>query len=300
MIMAQLKVIVNKLNKRSSVPHDLSVRNIVGVVSKGFMFKGNEIPNVENPSLGKWYQDGEGSCYWGGGLAVLDPPLGAPFKINNMPIHLPVPCKMGIDISHHNNLTDWGGIKSAGICFAYIKLSEGVGTPDSKAAKNAAMAKQHALKIGYYHFCRPDTRNGGSVASDATAEANEAIHRMASITPADLPLTLDLEDQAGWDTPLSPADYLLWIHTFIDRIIENNGTPPVIYSRREYLNRKLPHDHDLGKYKLWISLYSSRDCNKVRCPVGWQDWAMWQYCEDGIIGRNSKLDINVMKDTSLF
>ncbi len=300
MIMPQLKVIVNKLNVRSGVPTTLSEKNVIGVVRRGTMFEGYEATNIQNSSLGKWYCDAEGACYWGGGLVVLDPPLGTPYIIRDIPIHLPSPCRMGIDISHHNDLPDWSGINNAGISFVFIKISEGVGTPDAKAGQNAATAKQQGLRIGYYHFCRPDTRNGGTVINDATAEANEAINRISSCTAPDLPLVLDLEDQQGWDTPLGPADYLLWINTFIAKIISSTGMAPIIYSRKEYLNRKLPFDHDLGKYKLWISLYSARDCNKVSYPIGWQDWAIWQYCEDGKIGQNSKLDINIMKDPTLF
>jgi GH25 family lysozyme M1 (1,4-beta-N-acetylmuramidase) len=74
----------------------------------------------------------------------------------------------------------------------------------------------------------------------------------------------------------------------------------MLYSRKSYLDVKLPSYHDLGKYKLWISNYSVKDCNKVICPVGWKDWAMWQYCEDGVIGSSSKLDINILKDQMLF
>lgn len=298
--MPQLKVSVNRLNKRSGVPVDFSEKNIIGVVQKGYTFEGNEITDIQNTSPGKWYEDGDGACYWGGGLIVLDPPLGINFNIKNMPIHLPAPFRMGIDISHHDTLTNWEEMKNAGIRFVYIKLSEGVGTPDAMAKQHAFTAKQNGFKIGYYHFCRPDMRNSGTVLGDAAAEAVEARSRISVITPPDLPLVLDLEDQQHWDTPLSPADYLLWIKTFISKAMETSSVAPIIYSRKEYLDRKLPHDHDLGRYKLWNSLYSSRDCNKVPCPVGWQDWAIWQYCEDGVIGQNSNLDINILKDQSLF
>lgn len=298
--MSQLKVIVNKLNKRSGVPNNFSDKNIIGTVQKGFLFEGNEVKDIQNPSLGKWYEDREGDYYWGGGLLVFDIPLGTTINIKDIPVNLPSQYRVGIDISHHNILPDWTAIKNAGISFIYIKLSEGVGTPDIKAKEHALTAKQNNLKIGYYHFCRPDTRNGGSVISDATAEADEAVNRMSVITKPDLPLVLDLEDQQQWDTPLEPADYLVWITTFINRIMTKTGVEPMLYSRKEYLDRKLPRNHNLGKYKLWISLYSARDCNKVICPIGWNDWVMWQYCEDGIIGSNSKLDINISKDQSLF
>jgi len=298
--MAQLIVTVKKLNRRSSVPRNFTDQNIIGAVSKGFRFEGTEVPGT-NASLGKWYEDGQGHYYWGGGLLVLDPPLGVITNIKGLPINLPMNYRTGIDISHHNNLPDWNAIKTAGISFCYIKLSEGVGTPDNKANLNAAAAKASGFKTGFYHFCRPDSRNGGTVINDAIAEAQYVLSRINTIeTKASLPLVLDLEDQQNWDTPLNRADYLGWINTFIETIIHATSIPPIIYSRKEYLDRKLPPDHDLGNYKLWICRYGLKDCIKVLCPTGWKDWAMWQYTEDGTIGNNSKLDINILKDPTLF
>ncbi len=298
--MSQLQVIVKRLNKRTAIPSSFADKNIIGAVQQGYSFEGNEIKDIPDPSLGKWYEDRDGYYYWGGGLIVLDTPLGITVNIKDLPINLPSPYRVGIDISHHNSLPDWTAIKNAGVNFTYIKVSEGVGTPDEKAKDHAVTAKQSGFKIGYYHFCRPDTTNGGTVISDATAEADEAINHMSVIIKPELPLVLDLEDQQHWDTPLLPADYLVWITTFINRIKERSGVEPMLYSRKEYLDRKLPKNHDLGKYKLWISLYSMRDCNKVICPIGWTDWAMWQYREDGVIGNNSNLDINILKDPTLF
>ncbi|WP_207632765.1 chitosanase [Foetidibacter luteolus] len=72
--MAQLIVKANKLNKRSSVPAFLPDNtNITGVVLKNFVFQGDEVTVVPNPSLGKWYKDRDNQFYWGGGLNVLEP-----------------------------------------------------------------------------------------------------------------------------------------------------------------------------------------------------------------------------------
>jgi lysozyme len=298
--MAQLKVIVNKLNKRNAVPNSFSDKNIIGTVSKGVLFEGLEVKNVPNSSLGKWYEDRNGYCYWGGGLLVLDMPLGVTINVPDLPANLPNPYRIGIDISHHNHIPDWPGIKNNGVTSVYIKLSEGVGTPDPMAKQNSAIARQYGMNIGYYHFCRPDTRNGGTINGDATAEAEEALRLIAGVTKPNLPLVLDLEDQKSWDTPLEPGEYSDWINTFISRIKDRSSEECMIYSRKEYLDRKLPPAHDLGKYKLWISRYGVKDCNKVELPVGWTNWAMWQYREDGTIGSNTKLDVNIIKDQSLF
>lgn len=109
-----------------------------------------------------------------------------------------------------------------------------------------------------------------------------------------------LKTVSQWDTPLAPNEYLNWIPTFINRIKSNSGLYSMLYSRKSYFHEKLPSYHDPGKYKLWIPDYSTRDCNKVICPEGWSYRAMWQYCEDGVIGSNAKLDINILKDQTLF
>ena len=295
--MAQLKVVVNKLNRRSGPVTDMSDKsNIEGTVSKGFVFESNfQITN----QLGIWYADRDGYYYWGNGLVIINTSPPSLFNIKNLPVNLPPLCRIGIDVSHDNDIPDWSSIKNAGVSFTYIKISEGVGSPDNAAGGHANAAKQGGLKIGYYHFGHPDTRNGGTVISDANAEADDAMSRMADIPKPDLPLVLDLEDSPPWDTPLSPNDYLEWINTFISRIQSTSGLDVMLYSRKSYLDVKLPNEHNLGKYKLWISNYSVTDCNKIICPVGWTDWAMWQYCENGNIAGNSNLDINILKDPAL-
>lgn len=293
--MAQLIVNVNRLNRRSKIPTAFPDKeNIIGVVQKGFRFE--SVEETTN-SLGKWYKDRDNAYYWSGGVTVLDAPPVISIKINDLPANLPAEYKVGIDISHHNSLPDWPSIKIAGVSFVYLKISEGVGTPDSMAKPNAEIAKKLGFKIGYYHFCHPDTRNGGTVERDATAEADDALSRMTTLTDPDLPLVLDLENE---NMPLSKDSFLTWIHTFINRIVQQTGVAPMIYGGKAYLDARLPPGHDLGKYKLWIPRYEMNDANKLKCPVGWNDWSMWQYAEHGKIGRNSELDLNILKDPTLF
>ncbi len=296
--MAQLLVTVEKLNRRRSVPAQLPDRNgISGTVRKGFSFEGTLVPYVPNPALGKWYADHEGYVYWAGGLTVLSdhphPPLAG------LPAGLPLPYKLGIDVSHHNIISNWKRVKQAGIDFVYIKSAEGVGSPDLEARQHAQKAIESGLRIGFYHFCRPDAKYGRSVVSDALAEADDALGRIAAIATPHLPLVLDLEDQTNWDTPLDKIDYTLWVNTFIDRVKQKTARAPMIYSRREYLDRKLKADHGLGMYKLWLSRYTT-DISKTKCPLGWADWSVWQYTETGVLLPGTHLDINVMKDPSLF
>ena len=167
--MLQLMVIANKLNKRNKIPANLSDKNtIIGIVNKGFRFLGTEVLQVANPALGKWYRDRDGSFYWGGGI-IIEATISE-INLPGMPANLPKNFRLGIDVSHHNENPDWDAFKNTGAGFVYIKIGEGVGTPDQKARIHADNAKAKGLKIGYYHFCRPDKKNGGTVESDATAE----------------------------------------------------------------------------------------------------------------------------------
>ena len=297
--MERYKVIVPKLNVRKAPVTDFNDKsNIITTVSEGFELDLEEYFEVSNSSLGKWYSDGKGQYYWADGLMKLTPrPTSA---LVNLPINLPENYKLGVDVSHHNEKLDWDAFKNIGVSFVYIKISEGVGTRDVKAKENVLNALSRDLKVGYYHFCRPDSKNGGTIESDASAEANEALVIMKMLPNPHLPLVLDLEDQEHWDTPLQPKDYLLWITTFINLITEKTGVAPIIYSRKEYLDRKLPKNHDLQNIKLWLSYYPvNPDYRKVGIPNGWKDWSLWQYTENGILGNNTKIDVNIMKDDIL-
>ncbi|PIF34311.1 hypothetical protein CLU81_4950 [Flavobacterium sp. 9] len=76
--MAQLKVIVNKLNKRTGPITDFNDKsNIKGAVFKGHIFDAEEkLTNI----LGKWYCDQNGYYYWGGGISII-----SLSPINNIP-----------------------------------------------------------------------------------------------------------------------------------------------------------------------------------------------------------------------
>jgi subtilisin family serine protease len=72
--MEQLVVVVEKLNKRNSIPTTFADKtSIVGVVNKGFQFLGQEVTNVPNGAPGKWYTDRDGYFYWGSGLSPMAP-----------------------------------------------------------------------------------------------------------------------------------------------------------------------------------------------------------------------------------
>jgi chitosanase len=73
-----MKLIVKakKLNKRSSIPAFLpDADSIAGTVFENYIFEGEEVTPVPNPSLGKWYRDRDNYFYWGGALNTYEEPV---------------------------------------------------------------------------------------------------------------------------------------------------------------------------------------------------------------------------------
>ena len=206
-------------------------------------------------------------------------------------VNVPANVTKGVDISHYNQPVDWASIVAAGVTFVYIKTSDGIGTPDPMANQHATDAKANNLKIGYYHFCRPETR-GGTAAQAGTAEAQYTLSQLSLLPNADMPLMLDLEVASS----LSPGDYLSWVHSYIAAL--PTGTSVIIYTYTSYINSHLPPNHDLGKYPLWLARYSN-DGNNAICPVGWTDWTIWQFEGCGILGNNIPIDLDIMKGSAL-
>jgi lysozyme len=215
--------------------------------------------------------------------------------------HLPGPLPSffvkGVDVSHHNGSIDWLRLRQAGVDFVYIKTTEGVGTPDPMAQTHALGARSAGLKTGYYHFCRPSPKSGNAaIVADAEAEASDFKKALKNLPKADLPPVMDLEDD-GPNVPSAPSDFLLWAQTMALALFDPAAVLPypVIYSRAEYLDRRLPPGHKLGATcKLWLSRYTA-DYRKALPGKGWADWSIWQFTEQGLLLPNKLLDLNIWR-----
>jgi lysozyme len=191
-----------------------------------------------------------------------------------------------IDVSSNNGVVDFNKVKAAGVERCFIRTSLGYGTLDKDCIANANAVEAAGISPSYYHFAYPDTKSGGNVVNDATAEANYFCDCLEKV-PAFEFLAVDCEPfSSSSDTPLSPDDYALWLTTFLNTVKARNGADCLVYTYADYLNHRLPDNHLLGSYRLWIANYEN--IPNPPCPKGWADWFMWQYNEigtvDGITG----------------
>jgi lysozyme len=96
-----------------------------------------------------------------------------------------------IDVSHNNEVVDWGAIAGAGIQVAMIKATQGQGYTDPQWASNRDAALAAGIRVIPYHFTNTD---------DPAAQAANFVQHC---TPGQA-YALDWEGAAA-DT-LSPAD----------------------------------------------------------------------------------------------
>lgn len=95
---------------------------------------------------------------------------------------------VGIDVSHHNTLTekDWNDLQTKeNISFMYIKVSEGGTYKDPKRFEYARIAEKRNLKLGCYHFFRDDV--------SANKQVNNFFEATSDITNISLLPVIDFE-----------------------------------------------------------------------------------------------------------
>lgn len=169
-----------------------------------------------------------------------------------------------IDLSHHNNVTDFGAVKSDGIVGVIHKATQGAGETDPLYSTRRGQALAAGLWWGAYHFATGD---------DAEAQAE---HFLSVVNPAptDL-LVLDFEQNTtGSSMTLAGAEQ------FVIKVQAATGRWPGLYSG-SYIKELLGDGKNptLANCWFWLSEYGS----VARVPANWATWTMWQYT-DGTIG----------------
>jgi lysozyme len=189
----------------------------------------------------------------------------------------------GIDVSHFSGNVNWKKVAARSeIRFAFIKASDGRTFKDPKFHANWTGAANAGLVRGAYHFWRPDV--------PGKTQAELLIGQMGFLARGDLPPVIDVEegDAATWKG-VSPADAESNIQECVDRVYEEFGKYPIIYTGRAFWDDPnfLDGSTAFRNLPLWISAYSPQDDPKL--PGGWPTWEFWQFADrltkfDGVPG----------------
>lgn len=189
----------------------------------------------------------------------------------------------GVDVSYYQGTIDWSAVKADGVEFAFVRISDGLGTIDTKFEQNWAGTKDAGILRGAYQFFRPN--------QDAIAQADLFLDKLGTLEANDLPPVIDVE-AAGGMTPAQIADRVgIWI----DRVKAATGMTPIIYTGF-YFWRDSVGAADFPGSPLWHAQYTSAECPNI--PPPWTDWAIWQYTASGRVnGIAGDVDTNRFNGT---
>ncbi len=172
----------------------------------------------------------------------------------------------GCDISHWDGEIDWTSLKKSGIDFLFIKATQGTTYIDPDFEYNWQTAANYGFFRGAYHFYQPS--------EDPKAQAE---HFLSVIKPqkGDLLPVLDIEISHGKTVSELTDDIQIWINTVKEAI----GRYPIIYTDYPFWNRATSGDFSASP--LWIAEWEKG--SPPLLPRGWQQWAFWQYADNGTL-----------------
>lgn len=182
-----------------------------------------------------------------------------------------------VDLSSNQGSVDFARLKKAGVGGVWMKVTEGATWDDPDWVARAKAARKAGLRVGGYHFARPD-RNG------AVKEAHHFAAKLGKIGRRDLRPVLDYETH--------PADGV-WARNFASTFRRLTGTPVVFYSYPAFIG-----EMDCGKPVgdgLWLASYSRNDGveHPYTVPSPWRRAVAHQFTSNGrVAGVPGRVDLS--------
>lgn len=167
---------------------------------------------------------------------------------------------------------DWARVLAAGVEGVYVKLTDGIGSPDPRAAAHVRGAKDAGLLVGGYHYYHPRI---GPQDTDAQAREFSAMY---------LDLGCDLRPAGDFEPDTNPhVSAMTWldgVEEFSDVVTQCCACRPLVYSFPAFWRSLQPETRpELELYGLWVATYAAAPANMPP----WSSEALWQYTDAGIV-----------------
>lgn len=183
----------------------------------------------------------------------------------------------GIDVSYYQGDIDWNAVASAGVVFAWIRVSHSTVFEDPQFAANIAGARAAGVHAGVYQYFEPS--------EDPIAQADLLLDLLGPLQEGDMPPMIDVESK---DT-VPQAEYVAAIAAWLEHVEAATGVVPFIYTGYYYWNDNVG-SAQFADYPLWIANYNP-GCPLV--PDAWATWTAHQYCDCGQLpGIDGAVDVN--------
>lgn len=199
----------------------------------------------------------------------------------------------GIDLSHYNDVTDWGLVRQHAD-FAYLKASNGVVVDPTFDYRLEHGARQ--MPLGAYHFFKP--------LEDWGVQANLFIAQALKLGPGQIMPMLDLE----WSNSQGPTITDEWqlinavtavanVRAFLAKLGDALRIKPVVYTNHAWYAATFGFNACFADLAfLAISRYGAADPGPL--PTGWDDWTIWQdACDATVPGVTGPVDTDKFKGT---
>lgn len=188
-----------------------------------------------------------------------------------------------IDVSNVNGVVDWHRVYAAGVRGVYLKATEGATFDDGLFQSARRRAAAAGLRVGAYHFARPD-HNSPKLEADHFCRVVESIGRR------DLRPVLDFEQSAP---KLHPTELEWWARSWNQRVLSRLGVLPAFYTYPWY-EAHLELAKPIGN-GLWLADYSVNDgfLHPAKIPAPWKKIILHQYTSRGKVdGVNGYVDLS--------
>jgi lysozyme len=204
----------------------------------------------------------------------------APRRLSAAPAGAKARILTGVDVSNHQPNVDWDAVKAAGHSFAFSKVTEGLGTPDTIFGRGRWEAmKEAGLVRGVYHFARPQR---GRDPKDEVEEFLGRVDDAGGFDDGDLVPVLDLEAY-GAAGKLTARKTLEWARGFVEEVHHRIGRRPIVYTGVFWRESMDDPPDDLG-CPLWLAAYVKDP--RPFIPKAWaqEGYTIWQHTETGSTG----------------
>lgn len=178
----------------------------------------------------------------------------------------------GIDMSHYQGNVFWEAVGETKMAYVYLKATEGGNHIDKKYKENIDFAHQYGIKVGSYHFYRPQI--------DQETQLRNFVTQCRPIDQDLIPM-VDIETRGG----LSKEAFCDSLFKFLNLIEKAYKQKPLLYTYTNFYNVNLVGK--LKDYKVMMAQYTKQE------PVTSDglEYIMWQYTGKGHLnGINGYVD----------
>tara|TARA_B100000131_G_scaffold102069_1_gene99048 strand:+ start:1457 stop:2299 length:843 start_codon:yes stop_codon:yes gene_type:complete len=201
----------------------------------------------------------------------------------------------GIDVSAWNGNVDWASVKSGGVKYCWVKITEGQTHTNKPYKRNIQGCHDNNIVVGGYHFGRPDTGIENGLKKDAIAEAQHFLSKLQPLLkPGDLTPVLDVE--AGMKT--DDQHNVDWSLAWLEYVESELGVKPMVYTARWAVQLFLMKAsksslQELSRYPVWWASYNEGVEAERKPTKIWSEWDVWQWTGKGTVqGIKGRCDQN--------